>query len=228
MTEDHKRKVSEGNKKYCQNNKDRMRSQIELMHQSNQTPEAKKKRTDSRWSKTENHKKQSLSLQKRYTDYPELKNQISDKMVAWHEDPDNKEKYKESHGENWRDKISESISQKYIDGGFAWSKGRYFSTKMKKEFYYRSSWELRYMKELDQDVLVVGWNYEPFWIKYIKEESQHRYVPDFLIEYADRSEIHEVGVRALKDTQVDKIQAIKEFCDKKQWIFKIVDESHFI
>lgn len=85
--------------------------------------------------------------------------------------------------------LSKSISQKYLDGGFEWSKGKYTSTKTNKECYYRSSWELTYMQSLDSDVDVVSWESEFVRIPYKLDDNNRFYVPDFHVVKIDGSNL---------------------------------------
>lgn len=176
------------------------------------------------WSKEDNHIKKSTSAKKTYVDHPELREKTSQHFKQWHANLTEEEK-QERYNDDWKDKISESITNKYLDGGFEWSRGTFFSTKMKETFYYRSSWELRYMKELDQDSSVISWIYEPFWVPYSKDGDKHRHIPDFVIEYLDgHKEIHEVGVKKLKEEKfAEKVSAIKNFCAANDYLFKIVE-----
>lgn len=60
---------------------------------------------------------------------------------------------------------------------------------------YRSSWEFKYMMQLDHDNKVLRWASEEFAIKYLspKDKKFHRYFPDFFVEYKDgRKELIEV------------------------------------
>jgi len=114
-----------------------------------------------------------------------------------------------------RDAISKSITQKYLDGGFQWSRGEHVSSKTGRKSYYRSSWELRHMLVLDADPRVLSWRYEPFYIEYEWEGKTRRYLPDFIVELADgHRELQEVGVKSVKqlDRQMAKQEAAKRWC----------------
>jgi hypothetical protein len=64
--------------------------------------------------------------------------------------------------------------------------GYYYSTKMKLENIYRSSWELIVMKYLDIHPAITYWAHEPFYIEYITPDNKRRnYIPDFLIHIDD-------------------------------------------
>jgi len=101
--------------------------------------------------------------------------------------------------------LSKSITQKYLDGGFAWSKGEYTSTKTFKKIYYRSAWELQYAQKLDSDENVSSWEYEFDALPYMLDESQRHYVPDFLVTYVDNhQEFVEIKPQALRETKMNQ------------------------
>ena len=79
-------------------------------------------------------------------------------------------------------KISETVTQKYLEGGFQWSKGEYISVKTGKNIYYRSSWERQYAEQLDADDEVETWNYEFTSIPYVLDGINRNYVPDFYVK----------------------------------------------
>lgn len=118
------------------------------------------------------------------------------------------------------------ISQLYLDGGMSWSKGHYLSSKTKRDCYYRSSWELRYMKQLDEDQNVAWWEYEPLRIPYEFEGNPHHYVPDFVVTYIDgRRELQEMGREYTKSTLpigAAKSQAGREWAQKNGLSFRLV------
>lgn len=125
-----------------------------------------------------------------------------------------------------REKISETISNMYLSGGFKWAKGHYTSSKTGKSSYYRSSWELKHMQSLDADVMVSTWQYEPFKLQYTWEGKTHNYLPDFLVTFADgRKELQEVGVKSVKirPRQSAKSAAGEAWAkDQHNTVFKVV------
>lgn len=147
-----------------------------------------------------------------------------------------KETFRENHEaglhvvgtQEWRDKISASITQKYLDGGFAWSRGIHRSAKLhgKEEAYYRSSWELRHMLEMDADDNVTSYVYEPFVIPYTLDDVTHRYLPDFFVTFSDsHRELQEIGVKTLKNSfsiNLAKQSAARLLCAQKGWTFKVI------
>lgn len=130
--------------------------------------------------------------------------------------------------EEWRNKISETITKKYLSGGFQWSRGEYVSTKDGKIRHYRSSWERRHMELLDLDENVLSYDYEPFCIDYVWQGKGHRYLPDFVVRYSDgRIEMHEVGVKTLKQLERARAKqaAAEEYCARHGWKFRIISED---
>jgi hypothetical protein len=116
-------------------------------------------------------------------------------------------------------KLSESIARKYIEGGFEWSRGKYVSTKTGKTCYYRSSWELILMKELDDDQDVSTWESESMSIPYQFDGATHRYIPDFLVVRNGIIQIIEVKPVSLRVTpkNIAKREATQVFCAEHGW-----------
>ncbi len=132
-----------------------------------------------------------------------------------------------------RDKISESVTRRYLEGGFQWARGRYEespSKSTKPSSYYRSSWELDFMRRLDADPTVLEWTHEPLWIRY-EWEGRRRYIPDFRVRYSDgRTELVELGVKAVKDLprNAAKHAAARDLCEKNGWLFMVLSESDLL
>lgn len=121
-----------------------------------------------------------------------------------------------------REKISRSVTKLYLDGGFQWCVGKYHSPKAGKEIAYRSSWELTYAKLLDADPDVTSWEYEPFAIAYELNGERKRYIPDFLVTYADGSrELVEVKPKELEGNAVNQAKrlAAVELCEGEGWAY---------
>lgn len=120
------------------------------------------------------------------------------------------------------DQISKSITQRYIDGGFEWSKGEHISKKTSKRYYYRSSWEKRFMEILDDDPNIEMWEYEFDHIEYEMNGKRKRYVPDFHIVTCSKSHILvEVKPESLRTTDMNdaKRKAAIEYCKRKNWVY---------
>lgn len=119
-----------------------------------------------------------------------------------------------------RDKISATITQRYLDGGFEWSTGQYTSTKAGEVCNYRSSWERELMEALDSDPRIESWRYEPISIPYILDGKSRRYVPDFHVVTKSGADLMiEVKPPSLSSTEMNscKRDAAVEFCSRNGW-----------
>ena len=118
-----------------------------------------------------------------------------------------------------RDKISAAVTQRYLDGGFEWSRGQYTSSKTGAACNYRSSWEREFMELLDSDPRVETWRYEPLSIPYIHEGKTRRYIPDFLIVLSGEDVMVEVKPQPLTDIGLNetKRRAAEDFCQRNGW-----------
>jgi hypothetical protein len=121
------------------------------------------------------------------------------------------------------DKISATITQRYLDGGFEWSVGQYTSIKTDATYNYRSSWEAEFMRILDFEPRVSTWNYEPLTIPYVYEGRTRRYIPDFLIVLDGEDVLVEVKPPSLVDAGLNeaKRQAALEFCQRNGWKYRV-------
>lgn len=116
---------------------------------------------------------------------------------------------------------------------------------------YRSSWELRVMKYLDENSKVINWASEELQIPYVSpiDNKVHRYFPDFVVKALDKDEKEVTMVLEVKPekqtrppTQKRKTKqylqevvtyAINEakwnaaelFCKEHGWKFKILTEK---
>ena len=122
-------------------------------------------------------------------------------------------------------KISDSISQKYVDGGFEWGKGKYTSTKSGKQYHHRSTWERAWMVKLDQDDDVSSWEHEPVRIPYERDGRRRFYVPDFVVRFTNgKTEIQEIKPRLLTETPVNicKAKAGEHYAHEHGWSYRYV------
>lgn len=116
---------------------------------------------------------------------------------------------------------------------------------------YRSSWELRVMRYLDQEPAILKWASEELAIPYIHpvDQEYHRYFPDFTVQLKAkdgiRTEVWEVKPKnqAALPRQRSKVthkylsevvtyaindakwKAAIAYCEKKQWKFRILTED---
>ena len=109
-------------------------------------------------------------------------------------------------------------------------RGSYTSQKSNLTCKYRSGWEEKYMRFLDNCEEVTAWYYESFSIEYVsnlKTGRVRRYIPDFKIEYADgRTEIVEIKPlkRLSKPTVQKKLNAAQVWCNDNRAVLKIITE----
>jgi hypothetical protein len=106
--------------------------------------------------------------------------------------------------------------------------GWHESSKMKKNFYYRSSWEKITYECLDSWHDVVAYDVEPFKIPYIHNGECHDYIPDLFIAFLDgHKEIWEIkptNQTSLKKNQ-DKWFSARRACEAREWNFIVVTEQ---
>lgn len=95
---------------------------------------------------------------------------------------------------------------------------------------YRSSWELKLMKYLDNSNEVEYWTAEPFHIPYIspKDGKQHRYFPDFLVKFKDgRKVLIEVKPQSQWGDPINraKWEQAKKFCEEHLMEWRVMGEK---
>ena len=118
---------------------------------------------------------------------------------------------------------------------------------------WRSAWELRVMKYLDENANVLEWSSEELIVPYISpvDGQKHRYFPDFVakmrkpdggiktvvIEVKPKAQTKEPKVQSKKTkryiTEVTtwavnqaKWQYARDFCENRGWEFAIITEDH--
>ena len=116
---------------------------------------------------------------------------------------------------------------------------------------YRSSWELRVMKWLDENPSVIWWASEELIIKYRSPIDQriHRYFPDFIVRLKQKNGIESTVVIEIKPhkqtikpvqkrktnrflqeaatyaVNQEKWRAADLFCKEHGWQFKVLTEK---
>lgn len=118
---------------------------------------------------------------------------------------------------------------------------------------YRSSWELRFLRWCDQNVNILQYGSEEFFIPYVSpiDNRVHRYFPDFIIKVQHRDgsvKRYVVEVKPEKQTKPPKPRkrttksfiyesktyavnqakwrAAEEWCKDRRLEFKIITERH--
>lgn len=108
--------------------------------------------------------------------------------------------------------------------------GKYFSKKINKELFYKSSYELKAFMTLDNDPLIVSYEYEPLAIEYIKPGNDYKsnYLIDFRITYSS-GKINLMEVKPKKRTYGDveraKSQAAIAYCKENGYDFELWTEE---
>lgn len=108
--------------------------------------------------------------------------------------------------------------------------GSYTSSKTGKVYEYRSGWEEKYMRWLDQNPDVLTWSYEELLIQYIsnlKTRRVRKYIPDFCVEYkSGRKVIVEIKPADKVDaiTNKKKFRFAENWCQTNKHDFEIVTE----
>lgn len=104
--------------------------------------------------------------------------------------------------------------------------GKYFSHKFKINFYYRSSYELAFIKFCENISMVEQLKQGTIVIKYKNKEGRiHRYLPDFLI---NNKFLIEVKADRLINFGVNpcKFKSARQYCRKNKLKFLIFTEKH--
>ena len=116
---------------------------------------------------------------------------------------------------------------------------------------YRSSWEVRVMKYLDDNDGVVWWASEEMNVKYISpvDGRVHRYFPDFVVKVRRKDNSSTIFMLEVKPEAQTKLRQPKkvtkqyvneaatyavnqakwkyaeEFCKDRGWVFRVVTEK---
>lgn len=119
--------------------------------------------------------------------------------------------------------------------------------------FYRSSWELRAFKWLDDNPHVIEWGSEEIVIPYVSpiDNRQHRYFPDLIVKVKDSKgtvQIYVIEIKPYAQTQEPKVKknvtktyinevctwgvnsakwkAAKAYCEHRGWEFKLMTEKN--
>ena len=161
----------------------------------------------------------------------------SDNKTAYYQTEDGKEtieKIKSSHWARDDDKkriiienhsrlMIELIDAGRIKLGIGYKQGSYISTKTNVNEKYDSSYELQRMIELDEDKTVIYWTKRHHIRLPYKDniDATKHYIPDFYIEYIDKSIIIEEVKGWIRDQDRfnRQVAAVTKYCDEKQYKF---------
>lgn len=145
---------------------------------------------------------------------------------------ENNPMFGKKHSKETREKMSKIVSEKILEGKRNYKNnrcktGHYFSNKLNKEIYYRSSWELGYFKNLDNDNTVKIFINEPIYISYYYFSKKRNYIPDLLVEYIDGSrKLIEIKPSCYENAEINKqkFKAAREYCKKENIEFEVWTE----
>jgi hypothetical protein len=221
-SDEEKQKIGEKNsvrmKKYFKDNPDKAKLRGEILR-SNWSDEIENKRIESTRKSyalmTENDKLGFKERTKKRWESGELREAHKKAMKTFNERIAKNEYDFSKRNEN----LSRVIAQKHVDGSWNFVKGFYVSTKTKQKCYYRSSWELQLMNELDADTDVLSWRSEFTSIPYLFEGITHHYVPDFHVVRSECQQLVEVkpaALRSMPKIAAKRVAAI-EYCAQKCW-----------
>lgn len=104
--------------------------------------------------------------------------------------------------------------------------GHHYSTKMNSLFRYRSSWELRIYRSLDNNPEILCYLPEPITLRY---NENRIYFPDLLVWYTSNElKLIEIKPKYLLDNPivVSKANSAIEYCNSNDMIFEFWTEDH--
>ena len=118
-----------------------------------------------------------------------------------------------------------------INSGKLLSKyGHFFSRKLNKRIFYRSSYELEMLNFLESSNSVVKYDYEKIYIPYLFKGVMHRYIPDFIVDFSCGSRVLiEVGTATFKlntsEKESCKQEAAIKYCKDNSINYAIFTEK---
>lgn len=173
-----------------------------------------------------------------YNQLPEMKEYLKENCKIWLADSYANPWAKGiTRPEEWKQKQRETVINLVLEGKWlgGYSKGKiqgwitHPNNKCKREkSYFRSYLELFTHIYLNENKDVEWYDFEPFAIEYIKENSTHKYVVDFMIKFSTESEIHLVETKPrfkISDPVVQsKGLAAQKFAEVEGFIYEYYDE----
>lgn len=140
---------------------------------------------------------------------------------------------------------------KYLQGKFKPNNPKKYAGDPK-NIVYRSSWELKFMMDIDKDPSIFEWGSEEMAIGYFDPVTKKfkRYFPDFVYKKKTKQGLTEVYMAEIKPNSQTKVpngsktkstrkmiteaaayvrnqakwEAATKFCEKKGWKFVVLDE----
>ncbi len=160
----------------------------------------------------------------KYTE--EIRNKISDSLKG-------RDSWNKGLPCTYSNKISEGLTLAILqnDGisfGFkGLVKGYFYSFKNNKEIFYGSSYELQSYKILEDSTFVKSYDRCKFFIPYVFEGNNKRYIPDIVVEYITGiKEIIEIKPSNLLMYKKNpfKFEALKNYCEERKLKYSIWTE----
>ena len=138
----------------------------------------------------------------------------------WSKNPKVRKRVIEEHSNRMANLISSGKILPSKNRGFKYG---HYITKDGNTEYYRSSYELKRMIELDEDNSVVSWTTKHgIHISYVMDGIKKNYLPDFLIHYHDKIVLEEVkGWINDEEKHKCKVSAAKKWCKEKNYVYKV-------
>lgn len=158
------------------------------------------------WKNPQYKKKMTKALKKVWT--KEKRDKTSEKVREMWKDP------------NYNEKVQQNIKKGFLTGKF-------YSEKSKRNIFYQSSYELKFLTICENDSKIVFFDRCKDRVPYIsKDNKEHSYFPDFIVKFKNGEEnVCEVKSKwLLEDFLKYKGKAAKNFYGDK---FKIIDEDFF-
>lgn len=103
--------------------------------------------------------------------------------------------------------------------------GCFISKKMKRNFFFRSSWELFVCEFLEDCDGVIEYCLEKFCIPYIKDKKQRNTRIDFWIKTNNNEMIIEVKPEGFIPSAINRIQAMQQYCIDNSMNFFVVSKN---
>lgn len=133
------------------------------------------------------------------------------------------------HSNKTREKQSQIRTDKILNGEYhKWfSRGKTYSHKMGREFYFQSSWERDFISKIDSDKSISSFYTTPFSIDYVYLEHKRKYIPDLMLTKNNQTFIVEIKPSCFLEAKINlaKFKAAKEYCDEKGFIFEVWTEK---
>jgi len=130
----------------------------------------------------------------------------------------------------WIERNSKSVAQAHLDGkllgyGRGHKNGHYFSIKFDRDFYYRSSYELRFIKYCENNDFILSLSSCDFSIPYKASDGYNKnYIPDFLV---NDDFLIEIKPRKMLEIELNKLklEAAADYCNSKKLKLIVLTED---